>query len=236
MTRRPAYRERFPVALTACLRHSYRAPAVEIVGRDGTAAEHLGRRPLKHYLTAVTSRARAYVNHIVGLKHHLLVMLNHNHRIRRVTQPLQRVDKAEIVTLVKTYRRLVKYIQHIDKLRPQLRGKTYALALSARQCRRRAVKRQIVKPHINKKTQSGAYLLKYLGRYDAVRRTQILLGSVHPLEQIGDIHAAQIGDILVVYKEMQCLAVQPVSFAFHFFDCESSSSALSVSIYFTIPS
>ena len=66
---------------------------------------------------------------------------------------------------MKTDRRLVKDIEYIDKLAAKLCGQTYALALATRQSRRGSIELKIAQANINKKTQTGGYLLYDFARY-----------------------------------------------------------------------
>ena len=59
--------------------------------------------------------SRSNVNHEICRTHGVLVMLDHYESVAKVTKPFQCGDKLVIVTLMKSYRRLVKYIQHAHK-------------------------------------------------------------------------------------------------------------------------
>ncbi len=59
-------------------------------------------------------------------------MLNDNDTVSYVPQVFEGINQLDIVALVKTNTRLVKYIEHIDKLRAYLSRKPYALTLTAR--------------------------------------------------------------------------------------------------------
>ena len=60
-------------------------------------------------------------------------MLYHDHGITDVPKFFQRIDKAQIITLMQTDTRLVENIQHIHQLRTDLSGQTDTLAFSSGQ-------------------------------------------------------------------------------------------------------
>ena len=94
--------------------------------------EHLGRCAGKDHIAALAASFGPYVDDVVGLQHHVFVVLHHNHGVALVAQLLERVDEALIVALVQPDAGLVEDIEHVHQLRPYLRGQAYALALAAR--------------------------------------------------------------------------------------------------------
>ena len=86
---------------------------------------------------AVLARARAHVDEPVGRAHHLLVVLDDEHGVAEVAQPLERSDELVVVALVETDRRLVEDVEHADELRADLGRQPQALRLAARERRRR---------------------------------------------------------------------------------------------------
>ena len=75
-------------------------------------------------------------------------MLDHKDGVAVIAQGLQRVDKPLVITLMQTDGRLIKDIQHIDKARPYLGSQPNALTLTARECVRESVQRQITQSHV----------------------------------------------------------------------------------------
>ena len=73
------------------------------------------RSACKHDVTALASSIRAYINNVVGLKHHFLVVLNHKDRVAVVAESFKGVDEPLIISLVQADRRLIQYIEHIDQ-------------------------------------------------------------------------------------------------------------------------
>lgn len=99
---------------------------------------------------------------MVGLEHDVLVVLDHKYGVRCVAQLLERAYQAHVVALMQPYGGLIEYIEHIDQTASELRGQTYALALSARECGRGAAELKVFKPDIDKEFQAAPYLLQYL--------------------------------------------------------------------------
>ena len=70
------------------------------------------RRAFGDDLAAVDAGRRADVDHVVGLKDRLLVVLDHDHRVAEVAEVLQRFEQARVVALVQADRGLVQHIEH----------------------------------------------------------------------------------------------------------------------------
>ena len=67
---------------------------------------------------------------MVCLEHHILVMLDDDDGIPQITELLQRMDEAHIVSLVEANARLIEDIEHLDELSTYLRRQTDTLALA----------------------------------------------------------------------------------------------------------
>ncbi len=78
------------------------------------------------------------VDHVVGGADRLLVVLDHQHGVAEVAQPLERLEQPAVVALVQADRRLVQDVEHAHQARADLGGQADALPLAARQRRRRA--------------------------------------------------------------------------------------------------
>ena len=77
--------------------------------------------------------AGAEIDEVVRRAHRLLVVLNHDHGVADVAQPLERRDELLVVALVQSDRRLVEDVEHADQRGADLRGQADALSLAARQ-------------------------------------------------------------------------------------------------------
>ena len=90
---------------------------------------------------------------MVGGAHRLLVVLDDDHRVAEVAQPLERGDQLRVVALVQADRGLVEDVEHTDERRADLCGQADALRLPARQRRGGAAHRQVADPHVVEEPQ-----------------------------------------------------------------------------------
>ena len=127
-------------------------------------AHHLGGRARRHDLPAVPAGARAEVDDPVGLLHRLVVVLDHHHRVADVAQVLERRQQLLVVALVQADRGLVQHVDDAGQLAADLAGQPDALALAARERRRRPVQRQVAEAHVEQEAQARADLLQQLRR------------------------------------------------------------------------
>ena len=130
-------------------------------------------------MAAVLARARAHVDEPVGAAHHLLVVLDDEHGVAEVAQPLERADQLVVVALVQADRRLVEDVEHADELRADLRREPEPLRLAARERRRRAVELEVADADVVEERQPLADLL------DDPRADQLLgLGQLERVEEL----------------------------------------------------
>ena len=90
--------------------------AVEIAGRERVGLHHLGRGALEDHLATLATGTRTDVDDVVGMEHHVAVVLDDNDGIAQVAQLLQRTDEAVVVALVQSDGGLVEDVEHIDEL------------------------------------------------------------------------------------------------------------------------
>ena len=90
---------------------------------------------------------------MVGRAHRALVVLDHDHRVAEVAQPLERGDQPLVVALVQADRGLVEDVEHAHQARADLRGQPDALGLAARERGRRAVERQVADADVVEEAQ-----------------------------------------------------------------------------------
>ena len=132
-------------------------------------------------------------------------MLDDDHRVARVAQLFETADQPLVVALVQADRRLVEDVEHVDELRPDLRGEADALALAARQRARRTRQRQVTQPHVHQEAQALADLLDdLLGDLPLLFR-HLFADRGHPFRKLRDGHGRDLGDILAGDAELQCL-------------------------------
>ena len=102
-------------------------------GQRVRIAHDVRGRAVRDDVPAMHAGAGADVEHVVGEANGVLVMLDHDHGIAEVAQPLQRFQQPRIVALVQADRGLVQHIEHACEPRADLRSEANALALAARQ-------------------------------------------------------------------------------------------------------
>ena len=142
-SRRPAP-ETPPVVLRCAAPARRSGAAREELARDRPRfAHHLAAGALGDDLAAVLARARPHVDELVGGAHHLLVVLDDEHGVAEVAEPLERRDQPPVVALVEADRRLVEDVEDADELRADLRREPDALRLAARERRGGAVELEV---------------------------------------------------------------------------------------------
>ena len=129
--------------------------------------------------------------------HHLLVVLDDDHGVAEVAQPLERRDQPVVVALVEPDRRLVEDVEDADELRADLGREPQPLRLAARERRRRAVERQVADADVVEERQPLADLLhdpvadQLLGRASARARRRSRSAARHrQLRELVDRSAA----------------------------------------------
>ena len=170
-----------------------RAPArEEVAGDRALRPHHLLRRALGDDVAAVLAGARAHVDDPVGDAHHLLVVLDDEHRVAERLQPLQRRDQAVVVALVQPDRRLVEDVEDADELRADLRREPQPLRLAARQRLRGAVELEVADADVGEEGEPLADLL------DDPMPDQLLGGRqaevVEEAQRTGDREARELVD------------------------------------------
>ncbi len=162
----------------------------------------------KHNVAALATCQRPDIDEVVGLQHHLLVVLNHQDGVAVVAQGLQRVNQALVVALVQTDGRLVKDIKHVNQARPNLGSEPDALTLAARERRRVAVQRHVVQAHLKQEVEPRADFLDDFARDFPLRGRDVIVQVLDPVAQLADVHRRQLGDVLAVEPEVERLAVE----------------------------
>src|SRR5213083_716715 len=92
---------------------------------------------------------RAEVHHVVGVADRLLVVLDDEHRVAEIPEPLERLEQAPVVPLVQSDGRLVEDVEHADETRPDLCRQTNSLPLSAGERARGPVQGEIVEADVH---------------------------------------------------------------------------------------
>ena len=124
--------------LRRCGRDRDGAAAGEIIGGQALGAgEHLVQLAVADDMAAMDAGAGAHVDHIIGVADRILVMLDDEHGVAEIAQPVERDQQPLIVALVEADARLVEHVEHARQARADLAGEADAL----RSRRRRACPR-----------------------------------------------------------------------------------------------
>ena len=126
----------------------------ELPGQRALHPLHLRGCALRDDPAAVLAGARPQVDEVVGAAHRLLVVLDHDHRVAEVAQPLQRGDQLGVVALVQPDRGLVEDVEHAHQRGADLRRQPDALRLAARERGGGAVHRQVADADVLQELQS----------------------------------------------------------------------------------
>ena len=123
-------------------------------------------------------------------------MLDDDDGVALVAQLLERVDESLIVALMQSDAGLVEDVEHVDELRANLCSQTDALALTARECCRLAVEREIVKAHVEEERHAGPQLLDDLVGNALLAFFEMILDLVEPVAQQVDVEVTDLADVL----------------------------------------
>ena len=194
------------------LRHLDRQFAGEIfAGQRIGIAHDLGRRALGDDMAAMHAGAGADVEHVIGEANRVLVMLDHDHGIAEVAQPLQRVEQARIVALVQADRGLVQHVEHAGQPGADLRGEPDALALAAGQRAGGARQRQVIQADIDQERQPLADFLQHPRGDLVLLRVQRGRHALEPLAGAPHRELRDLADMLAVDLDAERLRLQPDS-------------------------
>ena len=126
--------DRVAVALAALFRHLDLAHAGEVLaGQAELAREDVCEAALRDDLSPMHPRAGTEIDDVVGMADRVLVVLDHDHGVAEIAQPLERFEQPVVVTLVQTDARFVEHVEHAREARADLAGEADALAFAAGQ-------------------------------------------------------------------------------------------------------
>jgi len=141
----------------------------------------------------------------------LFIVLDDQHGVAQIAQPLQRLDQPVVVALMQADGRLVENIEHAAQTRTDLRGQPDALALAAAQRRRVAVERKVRQP-------DGAEKLQPLGNLmaDALCHQSLARGELEVdgrRERAVERQGGEVGDGEATDLDRQRLRAQALAAA-----------------------
>ena len=131
-------------------------PAAQVLSGDRIRVRgDLRGGALRDDRAAVHARARAQVDHVVGLPDRVLVVLDHDDRVAEIAQIDQRVEQPLIVALMQSDRGLIENVHDADQAGADLAREPDALRFAARQRVGAAFKREISEAHIARESPGG---------------------------------------------------------------------------------
>ena len=142
-------------------------------------------------MAAMHAGAGADVEHMIRQTDRVLVMLDHDHGIAEVAQPLQRIEQPRIVALVQADRGLVEHIEHAGQARADLRGEANALAFAAGQRAGGTRQRQVIQADVEQEGQPLADFLEHAGGDLVLLRVQRLRHGLEPFAGAAHRHFAR---------------------------------------------
>src|SRR5262245_35461367 len=113
--------------------------------RDGPSGDHF---------TTMPARPRSKVDQLIGIAHHLLIVLNDNHGVARVAQTVQGGNEAIIVTLVQSDGRLIEHVAHTDYSGTDVRSQPNTLRFDSGQRCGRSIQSEIAESDTVQEVQS----------------------------------------------------------------------------------
>ncbi len=188
-------------------------PGQVLAGQGFWIGHDFRRRALGADRAAVDAGGRTHVDDVVGRQDRLFVMLDHQHRVAEVAQPLQAVQQAGVVPLVQANGRFVQNIEDAGQARSDLRRQPDALALAARQGAGTARQVQIVEPDVVQEAQPVGDLLQDAPGDLDLLFTQRLFQGREPQEGLGDRQVGDVGDVLAADLDRQSLGLQALAAA-----------------------
>ena len=182
--------------------------AIQIACSEGVALEHLRRCALKHHFSSASSSFGTDVYHVVGSEHHIFVVLHHDHGVAGVAQLSERLDETDVVALVKTDRRFIEDVEHIDQLRTNLCGEANALTFTTGEGHRCAREGEIVKTDIEQERETRANFFENFRGDGKLFSAQIHCHFVCPLFELGNVHGSEFCYGFVAKLIGECFAVE----------------------------
>ena len=179
---------------------------------DSRLLQQLVVRAAVHDPPTVLARERADVDHPVGVRDGVQVVLDDDQRVAQIPQPQQGFDQPAVVALMQADGRLVEHVEHADQSGADLGGEPDALRLTAGQRRRRARQRQVLQPDVEQEAEPRLDLLEHLTRDRLLARPQ--RERVQELRRVGDRQFRHLGDRLPAVlarrqRDGQDLRLQP---------------------------
>ena len=150
---------------------------------------------------------------MVGEPNGVLVMLDHDHGVAEVAQPLQGFQQPRIVALVQADRGLVQHIEHAGQARADLRGQADALAFAAGQGAGGARQGQVIQADIEQERQPLADLLQHPRGDLVLLRVERLRHGLEPFAGAAHRQLRDLADMLAADLDAQRLRLEAIAVA-----------------------
>ena len=133
-SRAPRIRSALPVPARRCSGVSIaRLPERNWPVGDALQASRSRSVPCTTTVAAVHAGPRAHLDDVIRGANRILVVLDDDHRVADVAQPLERRDHLHVVLRMQPDARLIEHVEHAHEPRADLRRQTNALRLAARE-------------------------------------------------------------------------------------------------------
>ena len=167
------------------------------------------------------ARVRPHIDDPVRLPDHVEIMLDHEQRITRRLQAVQRAQQRFGVGRMQAGRRLVEHIHHAKQIRAHLRGQAQPLQLARRQGGRAAVQAQVAETQVQQHLEPAGQVLRdalgddgFFGMRAAVAYFRLASHiRREQCRQFCQAKARHLGNIEAGKLHRQRFAPQPLAFA-----------------------
>ena len=157
--------------------------------------------------------ARPHIDQPVGGADRLLVMLDDDHGVAKVAQPLQRIEQPAVVALVQPDGGFVEHIEHAGEARADLGRQADALALAAGERARIARQGEILEADIDQEAEPLVDLLQNAPGDLQLFGAQPLRQAGEPVTRPGDRHLRRRAGVQLRDPDRQRLGLESVAVA-----------------------
>ena len=157
------------------------------------------------------TRPRPQIHDIIGRADRILVMLDHDHRIAQIAQPLQRRQQHVVVALMEANARLIEHVKHARQPAANLAGKADTLRFAARQRAAGAIQIEVIQPDIIQKAQPLVDFLQDGAGNLTLLRGQLRIQPRKPCQRIRYRQMRRGRNIAARQLHAQSLRLQPLA-------------------------
>ncbi len=153
-------------------------------------------------LAALRSRPRTEIDHVVGDRDRLRLVLHDQDRVALVPQPQQQPVHPLDVVRVQAHGRLVEDVRDVGQGRPEVAHHLDPLRLTTRQRRRLTIQREIPESDLDQRFErvpQGAHH----------RRHRLLRHPAEERREVADLHGRALGDVAPTDPRLQDRRLEP---------------------------